>query len=148
MGGDLKIAAELLAAEGWSLVVVRHGRLLFKSRLPGIGPLLDALDNHVLAGSAVADKVVGRAAAMVVAEGRVTAVKAAVMSEGAASVLAEHGILYCADSITGQILNQERTDACPLEALTATTVVPAKGVESLRRLLRELAGAVIPEQVH
>lgn len=148
MSGDLKIAAQLLAEEGQSLVVVRNGRMLFSSRLPGIQPLLDALDNNVLPGSAVADKVLGRAAAMIVVQGQVTAVHTPVMSQGAADVLSEAGVLYCAERTVPQILNHEGTGPCPVEAATEFTVVPEKGVNAVRKLLKDLHSTVPLQQVH
>lgn len=148
MNGDLKIAAQLLAEEGQSLVVVRNGRMLFSSRLPGIQPLLDALDNNVLPGSAVADKVFGRAAAMIVVLGQVTAVHTPVMSQEAADVLSEARVLYCAERTVLQILNHEGTGPCPIEAATEFTVVPEKGVNAVRKLLKDLHSTVSMSQVH
>lgn len=148
MSGDLKIAADLLGAESNSLVVVRDGRMLFSSRLPGIQPLLDALDSNVLPGSAVADKVVGRAAAMIVTQGGVTSVHTPVMSQGAVEVLTDNGVLYCADTIVPGILNRDGTGPCPMEIATEYTVVPEKGVKAVRKLLRDLRGSSAGNQVH
>lgn len=148
MSGDLKIAAQLLAEEGQSLVVVRNGRMLFSSRLPGIQPLLDALDSNVLPGSAVADKVFGRAAAMIAVKGQVTAVHTIVMSQGAADVLSEARVLYCACKTVSQIKNREGTGPCLIEAATEFTVVPEKGVNAVRKLLNELHSSLNLKQVH
>jgi hypothetical protein len=148
MSGDLKIAYQLLAEEGQSLVVVRNGRMLFSSRLPGIQPLLDALDNNVLPGSAVADKVFGRAAAMIAVLGQVTAVHTTIMSQGAADVLSEAGVLYCSGKTVPQIKNLEGTGPCPIESATEFTVVPEKGVNAVRRLLKEMHCGVNLKQVN
>jgi hypothetical protein len=148
MVGDLKIAARLLEQEGHALVVVRDGRVLLSSRMPGVKSLLDALDNNVLPGSAVADKVIGRAAAMIAVQGEVTAIHTPLMSEGAAEVLAEAGILYCAGKTVPAIKNRDNTGSCPIEYATQFTVVPEKGVNAVRQLLRELAGGAKIHQVH
>lgn len=148
MSGDLKIAAEFLEEEGQTLVVVKNGRLLFSSRLAGIQPLLDALDNNVLPGSAVADKITGRAAAMVLALGQVTALHSLVMSQGASEVLADNGILYCAAQVVPQIKNREGTGPCPFEAITEFTVIPEKGVNAVRKLLKDLHSAAPGKKVH
>ena len=84
MGGDLKLAARILHAEAQSLVVVRSGRVLFRSRMSGIEPLLEALDYDVLAGSAVAEQgCAGRAAAMVAVTGQADSVYSWIMGAGA-----------------------------------------------------------------
>lgn len=148
MGGDLKVAARLLEEEGHSLVVVRDGRVLFSSRMPGVRSLLEALDNNVLPGSAVADKIIGRAAAMIAVQGEVTAIHTPIMSQGAAEVLTEAGILYCATKTVPVIRNREGTGPCPIEAATEFTVVPEKGVNAIRQLLKDLASKVKIGQVH
>lgn len=148
MGGDLKLAAKLLEEEGQSLVVVRDGRMLFSSRMPGVASLLDALDNNVLPGSSIADKVMGRAAAMIAVQGEVTAIHSPLMSQGAAEVLNEAGILYCADETVPAIRNKDNTGPCPMEAATEFTVVPEKAVNALRQLLKELSKGVKIHNVH
>ena len=147
MAGDLKLAAKLLE-EGYSLVVVRDGRALFSSRMPGVQSLLDALDNNVLPGSAVADKIMGRAAAMIAVQGDVTAVYSPLMSAEAAEVLAEAGILYVAEKTVSRILARNGTGPCPIEACTEFTVVPEKGVQAIRSLLQELTGKPRAHQFH
>lgn len=138
MGGDLKLAARILHAEGQSLVVVRAGRVLFRSCMPGIQPLLEALDYDVLAGSAVADKVMGRAAAMIAVTGQAASIYSWIMGAEAMGILTEAGILHCADALVPVILDREGRLPCPLEAATQFTVVPEKGVRALRHLLRDL----------
>lgn len=148
MSGDLRLAAQLLVEDNQSLVVVREGQLLFCSRLQGIEPYLDALDNGVLSGSAIAAKTVGRASAMVVALGQATAVHSPLMSEGAADVLGDAGILYHAGEIVARLLSPEGNGPCPFEIATEFTVVPEKGVHALRKLLKDLHTALPPEQLH
>lgn len=148
MGGDLKVAAELLQQEGHCLVVVRDGRMLFSSRLPGVKSLLEALDGDVLPGSAVADKVVGRAAAMIAVQGEAQSIHTPLMSKGAAEVLEEAGVLYAAEKMVPRINNRQGTGQCPLEAATEFTVVPEKAVAAIRKLLAELSGNASVNGVH
>jgi len=136
VSGDLKIAAKLLK-EGHFLVVVRDGRVLFSSRLNGVKPLLDALDSNVLPGSSVSSRVVGRAAAMIAAQGEVTAIHTPLISNEAIEVLTEARILYCATKIVPAIMNHDNTRLCPIEAATEFTVVPEKGVNALREIFNE-----------
>lgn len=137
MSGDLKLAAKLLEV-GNSLVVVRDGRTLFSSRMPGIAPMLEALDSNVLPGSAVADKVIGRAAAMIAVAGEATSVYSPTMSQEAVDVLTQAGMLYCSRTIVPIILDKEKTRRCPVEAVTEFTMVPEKGVNAVRHLLQDL----------
>lgn len=148
MSGDLKLAAQLLAEENQALVVVRDGSLLFCSRLEGVQPFLDALDNDVLPRSAVAAQVIGRAAAMVVAFGQVTAVHSPLISEGAVEVLADNGILYSAGQLIASLSGPAGNGSCPFETATEFTVVPEKGVHALRQLLHDLHRVLPPNQVH
>lgn len=147
MSGDLKLAAKKLE-EGYSLVVVRDGKMLFASRMPGIEPMLDALDNNVLPGSAVADKVIGRAAAMIAVAGEVTSLFTPVMSQEAVEVLANAGTLYYAQKIVPFIRDSQGIGHCPVETATEFTVVPEKGVRAVRHLLQELHQGATLLQLH
>ena len=102
----------------------------------------------MLPGSALADKVVGRAAAMIAVLGEVNAVHSPLMSQEAVDVLSEAGILHCADKVVEQILNQGGTGPCPLEIATNFTVIPEKGVMAVRKFLKGMHGTAPRQHLH
>jgi len=65
---DLEVAIRVLREGGYSLVVVKNGRVAFTGRERGIIDALECVKRRKeLAGSAAADKVLGKAAALLLA---------------------------------------------------------------------------------
>lgn len=73
------------------------------------------------AGYCAADRVVGRAAAMLFVKAGVRAVFADVMSVGAERLLKSHGIETGCDTLADGILNCDKTGPCPMESAVCDT---------------------------
>ena len=87
------------------------------SKRPDLMPLLELLEaNQDLQGYSVADKVVGKAAAMLYACMHVRQVYAPVMSAGAEYTLLRHGIAALYDKKTERIQNRRGDGLCPMES--------------------------------
>lgn len=104
------------------------------SREKGIRPLVlwMAEDENALRGAAVADRIVGRAAAFLAVYGGVRAVYGEVMSEGAVSVLKAAGIAYSYKTLTDRIINRRGDGPCPMEQAVAGITDPAQAAAVLR----------------
>ena len=74
-----------------------------------------------LCGASVADKVVGRGAALLLVKGGVREVYAEVASSGALDVLRRAGVEVSFGREVPNIINRTGTDICPVEKLTAYT---------------------------
>ena len=70
---------------------------------------------EILRGADVADKVIGKAAALLFAYGGVRSVWAARMSEAARDFLQAAGIIIDYDELVPAILNRDGTGLCPME---------------------------------
>lgn len=109
-------AAERMLAKDVSLAVVgERGEFTFFGR--GITPLVHVLEEQpeILIGASVADKIVGRAAALLMALGGVKEVYATVMSDGAREALSKRAIVCSYGVLTDNIINRAGTDICPME---------------------------------
>ena len=107
------------ALPGHTLALCRGGEVV-TSDLRGVMPMLGFLrEGRDLFGFCAADRVVGRAAAMLFAKAGVRAVHAEVMSDGAAALLAAHGIDASCDVRTAAIENRQKTGLCPMESAVA-----------------------------
>lgn len=117
---DIEIAVELLEKENLALAIVKNGHVIFKSYGIGIKPLYTALEElkGELEGSSVADKVTGRAAAMLCVHGKIKQLKTGLISDNALNVLKESSIIYEYDERTPFIENRDRTGMCPVETLS------------------------------
>ena len=131
---DLEMAKRVLKERGLSLVIVRDGEVIFESKFRGIIGLIRAI--NVLGGDlssySVADKVVGRAAALLLAYSRAGEVYAAIISELGLSTLNEYGIRVEYDTIVPKIMNRRGDDICPFEKISLTISSPKEAYERLK----------------
>ena len=112
MNRRLNRAKELLAG-GASLVIVNAaGELVYDEH--GIKTLL-SLQSGSLTGAFVADKIVGKAAAMMLVRGGAIEVYAEVISEPALEVFRKHRVLCLHGEVVPNIINKDKTGICPME---------------------------------
>lgn len=132
---------EILHREGCSLVLEdRQGTVrLFHKR--GVRDLEYLLGHEpgTLRGATVADKVVGKAAAGMMAYGGVREVYADTMSLKAVPLLDASGVRHsCGQMVAGIVIPQGDT-RCPLERIVAPATTAAETVELLRRHFEEMS---------
>lgn len=126
------------ALPGHTLALCRGGEVV-TSDLRGVMPMLGFLrEGRDLSGFCAADRVVGRAAAMLFAKAGVRAVHAEVMSDGAAALLAAHGIDASCDVRTAAIENRQKTGLCPMESAVAGIEDIDAGIAAIRRRAEEM----------
>ncbi len=140
---DLAQARALLDSESHAIVFVRDGLVLGVGDRRGVIDLLGMAETlgPSAAGAAVADRVVGRAAALVYRRLGVTAVYAQLLSEGGAAALAEGAILTQWNMRVAQILNRTHDGLCPFEQAAATVDDPADAIPVLQARLTLLMAA-------
>lgn len=133
----LDAARERLDREGWSLVVITSGGLEHVSRERGVVPLLDIVEKagEGLRDAVLADKVVGRAAAMLVAGAGFSRVYARVLSMPAREFLEIAAIPTIWENLVTGIHNRSGDGCCPMEALTLGVTDPQEALEKLRNVL-------------
>lgn len=106
-----------LETSGATCLYWRDGQQIL-SQENGVRPLLHWLrqDPKALQGVLIADKVVGKAAALLIVYGGVAGVYAGVLSEPAAAVLTAAGIPFTAGARVARIRNRAGDGLCPMEA--------------------------------
>jgi len=135
-----------LAKTGDRLVVIKNGSVLFSSREPGIKPLLEAIHGipaAELRGAGVADTVVGKAGALLMAHANVAFVASRVMSKIAVDTLREHKIPFYAQTVVPTILGRNANEQCPFEQAVRDVTDPRRAFD----ILTELAQA-LPQEAH
>ena len=138
--GDLEIARKILRRGDYSLVMVRNGRMIYASRSHGIGGILQAiedLDNRIN-GASVADRIIGKAAALLLAYSKVKDAYAIVISRNGLETLRSHGIPVDYESLVPKILDRSGREICPFEKIALEIDSPRLGFEMLRRRWRSL----------
>lgn len=128
---DLQIAKENLA--GRSVCFCRNG-IYFYSDKHGISPILDCIAEKTdLAGYAVADKIVGKAAALLFVKCKIKRVFAQTLSQSGKRILEEYGIPFEYETLTEKIINRAGTDICPMEKAVSHTDDPEEAYEVLKK---------------
>ncbi len=131
---DLEVAKRRLKEGNFNLVVAKRGKIIFESTSSGVLGLLQAIEKFgkELYESVVADRIVGRAAAMLCIYSRVNAVFAVTISEEGKRVLNENNIPCQFEECVPHILNRQRTDMCPFEKLVIDIKTPEEAYENLK----------------
>ncbi|MFQ6080770.1 MAG: DUF1893 domain-containing protein [Candidatus Bathyarchaeia archaeon] len=131
---DLTLAKLRLKEKNLTLSIVKGGKVLFETRSHGIVGLLQAIEElgQELIESSVADKIVGRAAALLCAYSGVASVFAVTISEEGRRALEDNHIFYRFENRVPNILNDKRTDLCPFEKLTSGLTNPKEAYEKIK----------------
>ena len=135
---DLQKAKTLLETEGYTCVLCR-GDHFHTSRCRGVQPLMALLDDDV-SGFSAADKVVGKATALLYCLLKVKAVYACVISDAAAEVLTHNGITVQWKTKVPFIVNRDGTGRCPMELATEHISDPSEAPDAITKKLKELQG--------
>lgn len=133
----------MIEAERLTLAVLQGDRIVFQSEHDGIRDALMLHDEHpeLLRGAVIVDRIIGRAAATLFADGGAAAVYGRVMTRDAMHVLEEKGAQARANTLTDRIINRAGTDICPMEKAILGVTDPMEAIVRLRdavsRLRRE-----------
>jgi len=140
MREDLKIAKRKLQENGLTLVIVKDSKVLFESASHGVSAFLKALDKlgYHMKGASIADKVVGKAIALLCVYAGIEAVYASVLSIKAKQVLEEYDVYLEWDRIVERILDASGGDVCPFEKAAMETDSPKEAYGKLKALLNPL----------
>lgn len=136
---DLNIAKEKLKQKNLALVVAKRGEVVFETSSHGIGGLLKAIEEleKEMKGSSVADKIVGKAAALLCVHAGVVAVFAVIASETSIQALRDNNVLCRFENKVPHILNYERGGICPFEKLVFDISDPEEAYERLKSFAAE-----------
>lgn len=113
---DLK---EILLNDNHTIVIYKNDASVFVSDDRGVVPLMKLLqeDKSQLIDSIVVDKVIGKAAALLMVFAGVKEVFTPTISSPAVEVFKNHDIKITFDSEVDRIINRKGDDLCPMETL-------------------------------
>lgn len=130
---------EVLTQGGYTCAIFKGGKPLFTSQKNGIRPLLEVLEAGLdAAGATAADKIVGKAAALLYVLMQVAEVHTEVLSQAGLAVLQAHGIQVQYNVLAGQIINRKGDGPCPMEQTVAAIENPAAAFTALREKAAQL----------
>ena len=140
MSGDLQEAQKRMEQGGYTCVLCK-GSTMYTSTQKGIAPMLTFIEKGVdLRGFSVADKTVGKAAAMLFALAGIHELYAAMISEAAFPILEQYHISYSYSLSANRIINRDGTDLCPMEKAVAQETDLQNAYTAIRKTLQALKG--------
>ena len=133
---EIELARRKLLTLNASLIIVRDGGVVYVGFRPGLEDLLllAARKDSLLEGSSVADKIVGAAAAVIMAVKKVAGIYAHTISMPGLRILEESGIpvLY---GERVEFIRDDRGEPCPMERM----VLKMGRIPEAYRMLMRLA---------
>lgn len=135
---DLTTAKQRLKKKELSLVFVKDSKVIFETNIEGLRGFVQAIETlgDSLKESSIADRIVGKAAALLCAYCKAKAVFAFTMSQSGLKTLKTHKIPSGFESLVPVILNRKKTDRCPFEKLVQGTADPKEAYEGIRQSCR------------
>lgn len=133
---DLQIAKNRLREKRLTLSIVKEKQILFETSSHGISGFLKAIEElgEGLDKASAADKVVGKAVALLCLWAGIDAVYASVMSMEAKELFEENAVYAEWDELVGNILGNCKSATCPFERLLAKITDPAEAYKKIKAL--------------
>jgi hypothetical protein len=133
---DLEIAKKRLSKKSLTLSIVKNEEIIFETASHGVSGFLEAIEKlrDRLEGASIADRVVGKAIALLCAYTKIRAVYAKVLSKEAKAVLEEKMVYHEWDSLVENILGINKTGICPFEKLAKEISNPSSAYGRFKAL--------------
>lgn len=127
-----KHSLQYFSGKLWSFVLIKNGKIIFKSRAPRLEPLILCIKKHKkeMRGAIVFDKIVGRAAAILLVYAKVKEVWTPTISADGKKYLEKNKIKVIFEKEVRCIMNRKGDDLCPMEKLSRK-----KGVDLVKLLI-------------
>ena len=136
-------ACRMIESGEVSCVLIKDGKVINKADGRGVRPLIQYYDNNpdMMKGALVVDRIIGRAAAMILVAGGAGSVYGLTMSRSGMEYLCAHGISCSCGRCIDIISNREGNGICPLERTVMDIEDPVEGIAALRKTIAELMAA-------
>ncbi len=139
---SLELAKRTLEEGGCTCVVAGGGEVIFTSRERGVKPLVEycrRFGKEPPREAALADKVIGRAAALLAVLAGITELYAKVISVSALAELEKAGIPAGCEIKAEAIRNRAGDGLCPMERLSQGVTAPEEMLRRAEEFLAEMA---------
>lgn len=140
----LKHAIQMIRNNKASCVVIKNNRIINTAIGPGVRPLIELYENNpeILKDAFVVDKVIGKAAAMIIKLGGASKAYGVLMSAAAQDYLINHKIPMDCGRCVEIISNRTGDGMCPLETAVMDTDDAKTAYHLLKETIQRLMSAV------
>lgn len=134
----IRSAINLISEGTASCVVIKENTIVKTECDRGIGPILRLYESGVLKNAFVVDKIIGKAAAMVLTRAGVKGCYGMTMSAAALQWLKKHNIAAEYETCVEAIINRTGDGICPMEQTVKETEDAEEAIVLLKKKLEEL----------
>jgi len=115
-------------------------KVVYEADGRGVAPLMALYDGDraKFEGALVADKIIGKAAAMILCAGGAAAVYGEIMSRAAMEYLHGRGVDCRCGRCVDVISNRTGSGICPIEKCVLDVDDPCEGIETIKETINEL----------
>lgn len=138
---DIEKAKELLKNSSYTCVICK-GETLYISEKRGVVPILEKIEQKIdVSGFSVADRIIGKAAAMLFQLAGVSVLYSEVMSIPAKEYLEKTDIVFSYGTLTDRIVNRSGDGLCPMETVVMGIDSAETAYAAIKNKLNELRKA-------
>ena len=137
---DLEIAKKQLYDKQLTLAIAKNGQVIFQTdshRISGFIRAIDTLGTQ-LNGASVADRVAGKALALLCVYAGIREVYAEVLSKKAKAVFEENKVAVEWKQLVDNVLDLNKTGVCPFEKAAAGISDPKDSYVAFKALLEKM----------
>ena len=131
-------AVQLLRDGQAACVVLRNGEIVRVESGRGVAPMIRLYEDSALQGAYVADKIVGKAAAMLMTLGGVSGCYALTVSRAALDWFVGHGIPVEYEVCAEYIVNRTGDGMCPMEQTVKELTDATEALVALKHKIAQL----------
>ena len=134
---DIEKAKEKLVGNT-TCVLIKEDKIIL-SQEKGIAPILNLLNaGENLENFTLADRIVGKAVALLVVYAKIREVYAEVLSEKGKAVLIKYNVKFSYKTLTEKIINRKGNDICPMEKTVDNIEDATLAYHALKKKVEEL----------
>jgi len=137
---DVEIAKNQLYKKELTLAIVKNGEVLFETHSHRILGFLGAIEQFggELEGASLADRVAGKAIALLCVYAKIKEVYAEVLSKKAKTVLEQNGVHHEWKELVENILDLNKNGVCPFEKAAKGISDPKEAYRTFKALQESL----------
>ena len=134
------MAKHALYSEKLTLAIVKNGGVMFETHAHRISGFLDAIEKFgdELEGASLADRVAGKAVALLCVYAKIKEVYAEILSKKAKAVFEENGISCEWKELVNNILDLSKSGVCPFEKAAIGILDPKDAYRTFKTLQKSL----------
>ena len=131
-------AKNLITREKATCIIIKDGKIVTIEEGRGISPVIAMYEQDMLKDSVIVDKIIGKAAAMILVLGGVKYCYGLTMSRDAVEYLKKNGVFVKYDKCTDYIVNRNGDGPCPMEQTVKDITSPEEALTALKKKIEEL----------